>query len=109
MRPARSYTARDSHLGLRQRWWTPAIWLLLAAQLFLAAGPVLEAQFGPDARPHVENAGTNAHHAHNPADCATCAARALLAVPDRADPPGIPTLRATPPADAVRHGDTRDL
>jgi hypothetical protein len=105
MRSARSNTARDSQLAShQQRWWTSAIWLLVAAQLFLAVGPVLEAQFGADARPHVEIAGTNTHHAHNPADCATCAARAMLAVPDCADFPGVPSLLAIPPAVPARDG-----
>ena len=99
MRPSPISTARDSYPGVqRSGLWKSAIWLLLAAQLFLAAGPVFEGQFGADARPHVEIAGTNAHHAHNPADCATCAARALFAVPNRVTSSNVVSLRPTAPA-----------
>src|SRR3982074_847128 len=58
----------------------PALYLLAASLLLLAFAPLTEFQFGADARPHVEVAGTSAHHAHNPADCAACAARGLLVV-----------------------------
>jgi hypothetical protein len=56
----------------------PLICLLVAAQLCLAFAPVSEGRFGPDARPHVEAGGTTAHHAHDAAHCAACAARGLL-------------------------------
>jgi hypothetical protein len=74
--------------------WRPLVYLLVAAQVLLAFAPLIEWQFGPDARAHVEAAGTRAHHAHNPADCATCAARGLLGVPNRPAEPSIACLQA---------------
>lgn len=59
--------------------WRPAIFFFAVAQLVLAFAPLMEGRFGPDARAHVEEAGTNIHHAHNDADCAACTARALMA------------------------------
>ncbi len=73
-----------------------AIYLLVAAQLLLAFAPLMEWQFGADARPHVEAAGTSAHHAHNPADCAACAARGLLAVANHTAQPAIESLQSVP-------------
>jgi hypothetical protein len=49
------------------------------AQFVLAFAPLMEGRFGPDARAHAEEAGTNIHHAHNEADCAACTARDLMA------------------------------
>ncbi len=63
--------------------------LLVASQLLLAFAPLMEWKSGPDARAHVEAAGTSAHHAHNPADCAACAARGLLAVANRSAVPAM--------------------
>jgi hypothetical protein len=82
--------------------WRPLVCLLVAAQLLLAFAPLMEWQFGADARPHVEAAGTKAHHAHNPADCAACAARALLAVANQTAPPVIGLLRPVPAGLEVR-------
>jgi hypothetical protein len=59
--------------------WRPAIFFFALAQVFLSFAPLLEGRQGPDARSHVEEAGTTLHHAHNDADCAACAARSLLA------------------------------
>ena len=61
------------------------ICLLVAAQLLLAFAPLIEWQFGTDARPHVEAAGTEVHHARHADDCAACSARGLLATPNRSD------------------------
>jgi hypothetical protein len=77
--------------------WRPLVCLLVAAQVLLAFAPLIEWQFGPDARAHVEAAGTRAHHAHNPADCAACAARGLLAVTNRPAEPAIVSLQTAPP------------
>jgi len=74
-----------------------AVCLLVAAQLLLAFAPLVEWQFGADARPHVEAAGTSAHHAHNPADCAACAGRGMLAIPNAAAEPAIGSLRSAAP------------
>ncbi|HEY6089831.1 MAG TPA: hypothetical protein VD771_08575 [Gemmatimonadaceae bacterium] len=78
-----------------------AVHLLLAAQLLLAFAPLMEWQFGADACAHVEAAGTNAHHAHNPADCIACAARGLLATSPSA-PPAIESARSVPPGLSAR-------
>ena len=59
--------------------WRPAIFFFAVAQFVLAFAPLMEGRFGPDARAHVEQAGTNVHHAHNDADCAACTARGLMA------------------------------
>jgi hypothetical protein len=82
--------------------WRPLVCLLVAAQFLLAFAPLVEWQFGADARPHVEAAGTKAHHAHNPADCAACAARGLLGVANQTAPPVIGLLRPVPPGLEVR-------
>ncbi len=57
-----------------------AFFLYAAAQLCLAFAAFSEGQFGADARSHVESAGIGVHHAHDEADCAACAARALLSI-----------------------------
>lgn len=59
--------------------WRPAIFFFAVAQFVLAFAPLMEGRFGPDARAHVEESGTNVHHAHNDADCAACTARDLMA------------------------------
>jgi hypothetical protein len=76
--------------------WLPLACLLVAAQVLLAFAPVIEWEFGADARPHVEAAGTSVHHAHNPSDCVACAARGLLAVANQAPEPAITSLRSAP-------------
>ena len=71
--------------------WRPAIFFFAVAQLFLAFAPLLEGRQGPDARAHVEAAGTTLHHAHNDADCAACTARGLMA---SAEPAGHPVIES---------------
>jgi hypothetical protein len=58
--------------------WRPALFFFAVAQICLSFAPLFEPD-GPNARAHVEEAGTTLHHAHNEADCAACAARGLLA------------------------------
>src|SRR5215217_575179 len=58
--------------------WRPAMFFFAVAQIFLSFAPVLEGRQGPNARAHVEEAGTTLHHAHNETDCAACIARGLL-------------------------------
>ena len=82
--------------------WRPLVCLLVAAQVLLAFAPLIEWHSGPDARAHVEAAGTSAHHAHNPADCAACSARGLLGVPNRPAEPAIGSLQAAAPRLAER-------
>ena len=77
--------------------WLPAISFLVAAQLVLAFAPLMEGRFGADARPHVEAAGTSAHHAHNAADCAACAARGLLATANPSAQTTIESLQSVLP------------
>ena len=43
--------------------WRPALWLVFIAQLVLVLTPLIEGREGPDARAHVEEAGTRIHHA----------------------------------------------
>jgi hypothetical protein len=62
--------------------WRPALFFFAVSQFLLAFAPLLEGRQGPDARAHVEEAGTTLHHAHNDADCAACIARGLLASAD---------------------------
>lgn len=75
--------------------WRPALFFFTVAQLLLAFAPLIEGRQGPDARAHVEEAGTTLHHAHNDADCAACMARGLLA---SAEPEhdGVPVVEGRP-------------
>lgn len=68
--------------------WRPAIFFFAVAQFVLAFAPLMEGRFGPDARAHAEEAGTNIHHAHNDADCAACTARDLMAAAE----PGVKSV-----------------
>jgi hypothetical protein len=63
--------------------WRATVGFLVAVQVILALTPLLEGREGRDARTHVEAGGTSVHHAHNPADCAACAARGLMAAANR--------------------------
>ena len=56
------------------------------AQAFIAAAPLSEGRFGPDARAHVETAGTSLHHAHDDATCAACVSQHLLATAEPGRP-----------------------
>src|SRR5215212_5569176 len=82
--------------------WRPAMFFFVVAQIFLSFAPVLEGRQGPNARAHVEEAGTTLHHAHNDADCAACVARGLLssADPQSSDSP-LCTARLRADVDAV--------
>jgi hypothetical protein len=57
-----------------------------SAQLLLAFTPFLESS-APDARAHIENAGTRLHHAHNEDTCAACVSQHIIATaePSRAE------------------------
>jgi hypothetical protein len=77
--------------------WLPAICFLVAAQLVLAVASWAEGRFGADARPHVEVAGANVHHAHNASECVACAARGLLAVANQTAQPAIKSHRSASP------------
>lgn len=68
---------RDSRARASALRW-PAIVCFVAAQLVLTLAPLMERAFDPNARAHVEATGASTHHAHNPSDCAACAARTLL-------------------------------
>jgi len=82
--------------------WRPAICLIVGAQLLLSFAPLMEWQFGADARAHVEATGTSKHHAHNSADCAACVARGLLALASEAAEPTVESLRSATPVLSVR-------
>lgn len=62
--------------------WRPALFFFAVAQIFLSFAPLFETRNGPDARAHVEEAGTKLHHAHDESDCSACLARGLLASAD---------------------------
>ena len=85
MRATRGTKALPSILG------RTAIFLYAAAQLCLALAAFSEGRFGADARSHVEAAGTSVHHAHDEADCAACAARAMVSVSVPSDRPSFAT------------------
>ncbi|MEO8579178.1 MAG: hypothetical protein ABI469_02940 [Gemmatimonadales bacterium] len=87
----------------------PMVCLLVAAQLLLAFAPLIEWQFGADARPHVEAAGTKVHHAHNADDCAACSARGLLATPNRSDNPIVEAKRRSPQVASKRDDDRAEF
>ena len=82
MRPGPDYTSAGMTFVPQSRLlpralWRPAMFFFAVAQIFLSFAPLLEGGRGPDARAHVEEAGTTLHHAHNDA-CAACIARGLL-------------------------------
>lgn len=72
-----NHVTRESSLKRAMR--KPALVLVLLAQLVLVLTPLLEGRGGPDARAHVEEAGTRIHHAHDEALCSACTVRHLLA------------------------------
>ena len=79
-----------------------------AAQVFIAAAPLAEGRFGPDARAHAESAGTSLHHAHDDATCAACVSQHLLATAE----PGRPRefvfiVSSSRPRHAVLSADSR--
>lgn len=103
----RGYTSAVMTVDRRSRiiptaLWRPAIHLLAVALLLVAFAPLTEWQFGADARPHVELAGTSAHHAHNPADCAACTARALLVAANQPAQAAIESPRSALPGLSLR-------
>lgn len=77
--------------------WRRTIHCLAAAQLLLAAGPLMEGQLGANADSHIEAGGTSVHHAHNAADCVACVARGLLATTSHPAQPAIETLQSVLP------------
>jgi hypothetical protein len=81
----------------------PALLLVIIAQLVIALTPLLEGRDGPDARAHVEEAGTAIHHVHDEAYCSACTVRHLLASSDivRAETPGTTGRARSVDAEAV--------
>jgi hypothetical protein len=69
----------------------PAMIFLAVAQVLLALAPLAEGR-GANSTPHVEQAGTAEHHAHDEASCAACVARTLLT---SCEPPGPADFRLT--------------
>src|SRR4051812_3860968 len=82
--------------------WRPALLLVFLAQLVLVFTPLLEGRGGPDARAHVEEAGTRIHHAHDEADCSACTVRHLLASSSVLPPDEIATVHTAQTSAAVR-------
>src|SRR6476660_5624558 len=82
--------------------WRPALLLVFVAQLVLVLTPLLEGRGGPDARAHVEEAGTRIHHAHDEAYCSACTVRHLLASSAVVPPDEIETVRAAQTTAAQR-------
>jgi len=72
-------TIVNDRTGTRRAKWRPALLLVFLAQLVLVFTPLLEGRGGPDARAHVEEAGTRIHHAHDEDYCSACTVRHLLA------------------------------
>jgi len=79
-----------------------------AAQVFIAAAPLTEGRFGPDARAHVESAGTSLHHAHDEATCAACVSQHLLAAAEPERPREfVIVVSSSKPNAAVPSADSR--
>jgi len=72
---------------------------LIAQAVGVAVAPSAEAFASRSAPAHVEPAGTQKHHAHNPATCPACIALQLSAssVPTPATPPMAIPARHAPP------------
>ena len=78
------------------------------AQVFIAAAPLAEVRFGPDARAHVESAGTSLHHAHDEGTCAACVSQHLLATAEPGRPHDLVLIvSSSRPRAAVLTADSR--
>jgi ABC-type histidine transport system, ATPase component len=75
--------------------WRPALLLVFLAQLALAVTPLLEGRDGPDAKAHVEEAGTAIHHVHDEAYCSACTVRHLLASSEVVPPEPVGIVQAS--------------
>jgi hypothetical protein len=82
-------------VGTSRRMWRPAFMLVFLAQFVVALSPLLEGRDGPDARAHVEEAGTRIHHAHDEAYCSACTVRHLLASAATVPPAVIVAIAST--------------
>src|SRR5437868_1851471 len=82
----------------------------MAAQLAVAFSQLAEGREGRSAASHVEASGTASHFAHNEATCATCQARSLQGLAERAPAPLVrDALNATAVAIAFDRLTTADL
>jgi hypothetical protein len=84
--------------------WRPALTLFAIAQVLLALAPLGDARIASDASPHVEEAGTSLHHAHNEADCVACTAREILSSSEPASHEGYDADAASKSAYLPRSG-----
>ena len=74
----------------------------MAAQLTVAFSQLTEGREGRSAASHVETSGTARHFGHNEATCATCQARSLQGLAERAPAPLVrDALSATAVATAI--------
>lgn len=82
------------------RW--PAIVFFAATQLLLTFAPLMERELDPNGRAHVEATGTSSHHAHNPSDCAACAARTVLSPASHTPQPALESFQPLLPELSTR-------
>jgi len=87
----------DSNGRVISAFWRRTIYFLVAAQLLLAIGPLMEGQLGANAGSHIEAGGTSTHHAHNATDCVACVARGLVATTSDSAQSAIETLQPVLP------------
>ena len=88
-----------SRLWHRLRLVAAALGFVAQGTLVLAA--IAEGREGIGAAAHVEQSGTRAHYAHEPATCAACQARSIHSTTAT---PFAPNLGATPYSSAPRIG-----
>src|SRR5207244_12310920 len=80
---------RSSRMKLSLGRWIASIGAVvaMAAQLTVAFSQLTEGREGRSAASHVETSGTARHFGHNEATCATCQARSLQGLAERARAP----------------------
>ena len=82
----------------------------MAAQLAVAFSQLAEGREGRSTASHVEASGTATHYAHNEATCATCQARLLQGLAERAPAPLVrDAVHATAVASAIDRLANADL
>ena len=95
---------RSSRVRLSLGRWVASIGAVvaMAAQLTVAFSQLAEGREGRSAASHVETSGTARHFGHNEATCATCQARSLQGLAERAPAPLVrDALSATAVATAI--------
>src|SRR5947199_10799695 len=69
------------------RWRLLAVLLVLIGQLGIVASALTLARDESSAISHTEQSGTNLHHGHDDATCASCAFLSLQSAPNHTPPP----------------------